>query len=124
MLTGIRFGHIREQLEKNVNPIVVGVKGELVDEKGVNVNKASVPYRFAIGRETAELLRQMIQERRDAGESINDESWLFRSYSQKTVGKAGMRRLARHERGPSLIRSSISDMVQGVAGKQVYKRSG
>jgi hypothetical protein len=104
---------IREQLEKIVNPIVIDVKGDLIDELGVNVNKESVPYRFGILKETADLIRQMMNERRDAGEPIDDESWLFRTYSMRLHGK--LQRISRDTRGPAIRSDFISEMVQEVA---------
>jgi integrase len=115
VLPALRYGMIREQLEKNVNPIVIDVKGDLIDELGVNVNKESVPYRFAIVRETADLIRQMLRERRGAEEPIDDESWLFRSYSRSVKAGKGLRRIPASQPGPALRSDFISEMVQEVA---------
>jgi hypothetical protein len=104
---------VRTQLERNVNPIIVDVKGDLINAAGVNVNKSSTPYRFAIGKECSDLLRQMIRERIDAGEAINDDSWLFRSYSRR-VGP-GFRRIAQSERGPALTSETCNDLIKEAA---------
>jgi hypothetical protein len=103
---------VRSELEKGKNPAVVEVEGELVN-KGFNVNKASVPYRFAIGKECADFLRQMIQHRRDAGEPIDNDTWLFRNHSQRL--KVGLRRISARERGSPLKHELISDMVKKAA---------
>ena len=111
VLPALRYGMIREQLEKQVNPIVVDVKGDLIDEKGINVNKESVPYRFAFVKETADLLRQMIEERRDAGEPIDDESWLFRSYATRVKGILVPQRVASNKPGPPVKSDFVSEIV-------------
>jgi integrase len=115
VLPALRYGMLRAELEKNLNPVVIDVKGELFDADGVNVNKSSSPYRFAIVKETSDLLRQMMQERRDAGEPIDDDSWLFRTYSIKFEGK--LRRIARDKRGPAITRDWISEVIKEVAKK-------
>jgi len=115
VLPALRYRHIRTQLERNINPIIVDVKGDLINSAGVNVNKSSTPYRFAIGKECSDLLRQMIRERIDAGEAINDDSWLFRSYSRR-VGP-GFRRIAQSERGPALTGETCNDLIKEAAEK-------
>ncbi len=107
VLTALRYRHVRAELEKDKNPVVVEVEGELVNKKGFNVNKASAPYRFAIGRECADFLRQMIQDRRDAGEPIDNDTWLFRNYSERLT--VGFRRMSAKERGSPPTPELISD---------------
>lgn len=79
ILTAMRYGHVRKQLEQRENPVIVEVTAEVKNWKGVNVNKGRVPYFFALGRECTELLRLMIQWRKRRGEPIDDHSWLFKS---------------------------------------------
>jgi len=115
VLPALKYGHVRQELEKHMNPLVVEVKGELIDERGINVNKSSSRYRFAIVKETSDLFRQMISERREAGEPIDDESWLFRNYSERVSGK--LLRLSARERGHALSRDAISQIVNEAAQK-------
>ena len=77
ILTALRYGDIRDQVEKGINPVVIDVKGVLLNAKGVNVNKKRVRYKFAIGKETTDYIRLMVEQRREAGEQVNDDSWLF-----------------------------------------------
>jgi hypothetical protein len=49
-----------------------------LSEKGVNVNKGRRAYQFAIGKQTVEYVRRMVKQRQDRGETIDDDSWLFR----------------------------------------------
>src|SRR2546425_12672926 len=42
---------------------------------------------IAIGKQSAEYLRQMIKQRRHRGETIDDDSWLFRGYDRRPVSK-------------------------------------
>ncbi len=77
ILTALRYGDIRNQLEKNILPIVIDVKGVLLNAQGANVNKKETRYKFAIGKETVDYLKRMIEQRREAGEQITDDSWLF-----------------------------------------------
>src|SRR5207245_588375 len=77
-VAALRYGHVRPQIEKGVNPVIVEVNGVLLNEKGVNVNKGRVHYQFAIGKQTVEYVKRMIKQRQDRGETIDDDSWLFR----------------------------------------------
>ncbi len=77
ILTALRYGDIRDQVEKGINPVVIDVKGVLLNAKGVNVNKKRVRYKFAIGKETTDYIRLMVEQRREAGEQVNEDSWLF-----------------------------------------------
>src|SRR5207249_302096 len=36
------------------------------------------PYQFAIGKQTVEYVKQMVNQRQQRGETIDDDSWLFR----------------------------------------------
>lgn len=79
ILTALKYGHVQDQLEHGVNPVIIGVTPQMIGQQGVNVNKGRVMYRFAIGREAAGFLRIALNHRRNAGEKIDGESWLFRS---------------------------------------------
>src|SRR5439155_23755253 len=125
VLPALKYGHVRLELEKYMNPLVVEVRGELIDERGINVNKSSTPYRFAIVKETADFIRQMIAERREAGEPIDDDSWLFRNYSERVEGK--LQRISASQRGHALSRDAISQIVNEAAkraGLQVKRAIG
>ena len=77
ILTALKYGDIRTQIEKDVNPVVIDIKGVLFNSKGANVNKKKARYKFAVGSETINYLKRMIEERREAGEQATDDSWLF-----------------------------------------------
>jgi len=85
ILRAMRYGQVREQLEKQLDPILTRVPGEFLDADGRNVNKIREKYEFAIGKECAMFLRIMMKERVAAGEKITDDSWLFRSYAESQV---------------------------------------
>ncbi len=82
ILAALRYRHVQNELERGLNPIIVDVSSELLGKEGFNVNKGGVVYRFAIGKECARFLRMSIEYRRDAGEPIDGDSWLFRSFSR------------------------------------------
>ncbi len=88
-LAALRCGHVRQQIEKGVNPVVVEVSGILFNEKGVNVNKGRVPYQFAIGKQTVELVKRMVNQRQERGETIDDDSWLFRGHGRVVTRNDG-----------------------------------
>lgn len=94
VLSALRYGHLREQLENSLNPIIVEVKGELFDSKGWNVNKGGIPYHFAVGKECAEFLMAMIAQRVQGGEVMDDFSWLFRNRGHNPTRKPAIRPLA------------------------------
>ena len=79
ILTSLKYCHVQDQLERGVNPIIIGVTPMMLDQEEDNANKGRVKYRFAIGREAASFLRISINHRRRLGEQINRDSWLFRS---------------------------------------------
>ena len=85
ILRAMRYGQVREQLEKQLDPILIRIPGDFLDADGENVNKIREKYEFAIGKECAMFLRIMMQERVAAGEKIADDSWLFRSYAESQV---------------------------------------
>ena len=77
ILTALKYGDVRSQLEAGVHPVVIDIKAIALNAKGANVNKKRTRYRCAIGKETADYLRRMIEQRRQAGEQLTDDSWLF-----------------------------------------------
>ena len=95
---------MREQLEKQLDPILIRIPGEFLDADGENVNKIRERYEFAIGKECAMFLRIMMKERVAAGEKITDDSWLFRSYAESQVraGKYVPRKVKQELTGPPM----------------------
>jgi integrase len=94
--TGQRIGVVTSLRLRHVNldmpsPIVVEVPAILRNGKGFNVNKAQTVYHFVFGEDTVNYLRLMIKDRKDRGESLGPDSWLFRSHSrwirEKTIHK-------------------------------------
>jgi integrase len=85
--TGQRIGVVTSLRLRHVNldepsPIVVEIPAILRNSKGLNVNKAQTVYHFVFGEDTANYLRFMIKDRKDRGESLGPDSWLFRSHSK------------------------------------------
>ncbi len=79
-------------------------------------NKGKTNYQFAIGKQSADYLRQMIRHRRNFGEKIDDESWLFRSYDRRPPGKTGREfRKWPSMRGPAMAYQSIWRAVDQAA---------
>lgn len=94
VLTAMKYGQVRDQLEKRVNPILVHVPADFPNSEGRNMNKTRTKYEFAIGKECTMFLRLMMKERATSGEPVNDSSWLFRSYARPEV-RAGKRLVIR-----------------------------
>jgi integrase len=111
VITQLRYGDVREQIEKSFSPAVIDV--------ATHISKNRVRHSFAIGRECVDLIRTMINIRRGAGEPINDSSYLFRSFSRgwDTSGKKfvslGAARLS--ERGKPLAGQSIGPILRNAA---------
>jgi len=124
VLTALRYSHVRLCLEKDEHPLIIEARAILRDERGVNVNKLGESYQFAVGDYTIRYLNIMIEERRKHGESLDDESWLFRSYS-KSISKGGKKipvRVSRSTRGRALTSVSIRDIVHKVAERAGLQR--
>ena len=104
ILRAMRYGQVREQLEKQLDPILIRIPGDFLDAGGENVNKIREKYEFAIGKECAMFLRIMMKERVAAGEKIADDSWLFRSYAESQVrnGKYVPRKVKQDLAGPPM----------------------
>ena len=104
ILRAMRYGQVREQLEKQLDPILIRIPSDFLDVAGQNVNKIREKYEFAIGKECAMFLRIMMKERVAAGEKIADDSWLFRSYAESQVrhGKYVPRKVKQDLVGPPM----------------------
>lgn len=77
----LKWRMISDQLGKE-RVVVVCIPEELLNTEGENCNKNSIRYRFAFGSEVSQKIQEMMDERKAAGERIEPESWLFRSYSE------------------------------------------
>src|SRR5438552_905885 len=76
VITKIRYGDVRKQIENSISPVVIDVDP--------NISKNRVRHSFAIGRECVDFIKSMMKDRERWGEPIDDESILFRSLG---VGK-------------------------------------
>ena len=114
LTTSLRLRHI--DLDQPT-PIVVEVPAIIRSSKGFNVNKAQIPYHFALGEDTARYLRLMVKDRMDRGEELGPGSWLFRSQS-KWVGKNMIRKVSRSTSGLCLSVSRAGEIVRGLAVKR------
>lgn len=113
--SALKWGHVRREIERGVTPILITVREVMLDYRGVNVNKAEVKYMFALGRDAVEYIKLMMEERRRNGEPIDDDSWLFRSYSRYVNGKPV--RAPKTVRGPPLAPIGINRRVVALAKK-------
>ncbi len=113
ILRAMRYGFVREQLDKQLDPILVRIPGDFLDVSGRNVNKVREKYEFAIGKECATFLRIMMKERAAGGERITDNSWLFRSYAvtQVRAGKMVAVKVKKDLAGPPMSSPSIRTRV-------------
>jgi len=119
VLTALRYRHIKHGLKEEDSPSVIEVPAILRDINGVNVNKLGESYRFAVGKDTIRCLRKMLEERIENGEPINDDSWLFRSYSKSKI-KAKRKipiKTSKKEPGRPLTSVAIRDIVVKAAFK-------
>ena len=99
------------------NPIVVDVPAVLRNKHGINVNKAQTPYQFALGEDFQIYLKLMIQERRERGEPLDSESWLFRSNSKRFAQKK-IRKIKLSKPGTPLSISQVGEMIRSSAEKR------
>jgi integrase len=113
VLTGLKIKHIKEIIERKEGPYVIQIPKDLSDSRNKLVLKVELNYMFAVGEDTAFYCRQMIEERKEKGEKIDDESWLFRSYSIKTDGK--MKKLSYDSPSRSISGSQILSIVKEAA---------
>jgi len=120
VVSSLKLKHVRRGLERASTPLIIDVPPILRNEKGVNVNKLGAAYRFAIGRDAITLIREMLRERSLAGESLDDESWLFRSYAAVREGRPV--RALKTERGRPLTTTAIRDIVHQAARRAGIQR--
>ena len=57
ILTALKYGHVQDQIERGVNPLIINITPEMIGQQGLNVNKGKIMYRFAIGREATGFIR-------------------------------------------------------------------
>jgi integrase len=111
ILAKLRYGDVREQVEKSTSPLVIDVSA--------NISKNRVHHSFAIGKECVDFIRIMIDERRAKGEPIDDHSCLFRSFGLgwiKANGKCVPGGAARRrDRGKPLEPQSIGPILRTAA---------
>jgi len=111
VITRIRYGAVRRQIEDSVNPVVIDVDP--------NTSKDRVRHSFAIGQECVDFIKIMVAKRESAGELIDDESILFRSYSlgytriEDKMVFSGSAYL--HEKGKALDTASVGIILRKAA---------
>ncbi len=120
VLTALRYGDVREQLERGISPIVIDIKGILLNSKGANVNKKRIRYKCAVGKETADYLKRMIEERRKHSEPINDNSWLFVSRSGAPMAVEDIMVIVKHAAEKAGIQS-VRELGKDRAGRPKRK---
>src|SRR5437667_11599036 len=76
VITKIRYGDVRKQIENSISPVVIDVDP--------NISKNRVRHSFAIGRECVDFIKSMMKDRERWGEPIDDECIMLRSLG---VGK-------------------------------------
>lgn len=135
VLTGFKFRHLLhapridldyryiealDQLLSNP-PVVINVPAFLPDIKGNNVLKEPIKYRFALSDDACYYIKEMILQRVQAGEPINGDTWLFRSYSAN--GESHPTKVASSKRGfplRALAMTHIFERAAENAGIQSY----
>jgi integrase len=90
LLSALRYGHVRQQIERAVSPVVVEVSSSITNERDQGANKDRTNYRFAFGKESRDYIIQMMNQRRHAGETIDDSSWLFKSAYRWETNASGI----------------------------------
>jgi len=121
ILTGLRLGEIDVDQE---SPLVVEVPAVLRNKHGVNVNKAQIAYRFALGEDTKNYLKLMVEDRIHRGELLSEDSWLFRSYSIRISDRI-IKKVKLSTPGEPLSGSQIWKIVHDAATKRgVQKKFG
>jgi integrase len=111
VITNVRYGDVRRQIENSVSPVVIDVKPA--------ISKYRVRHSFAIGQECVDFIKIMMSRREQAGEPIDDESFLFRSSSlgwQKVGDKLVFGGAAhRYERGKPLDTTTVGLIMRNAA---------
>jgi len=124
ILTAMKWGHVRGQIESGEKIIIVSVPEYLEGPKGYNVNKGATQYKFIIFSDAARLIKKMIEQRLGWGESVDDDSPLFRSYASAIQPTGGMQRIRRDIPGRALMATKIEMIVKSSAedaGVQNYE---
>ncbi len=114
LLSALCYGHVRQQIERAVLPVVVEVSSSITNERDQGANKDRTNYRFAFGKESRDYIVQMLNQRRHAGETIDDSSWLFKSaygWETNASGIAAPRWFEPNERGEPTHAWWISRLV-------------
>jgi integrase len=114
LLSALRYGHVRQQIERAVSPIVVEVSSSITNERDHGANKNRTNYRFAFGKESRDYIVQMMNQRRHTREIIDDSSWLFRSaygWETNAAGVGAPRWFRSNERGEPTHAWWISRLV-------------
>jgi integrase len=111
LITKLLYGHVREQIEKSVSPVVIDVAS--------NLSKCRIKYSFAIGKECIDFIRIMMDVRRGEGEPIDDQSILFRTFGLGWKLVAGEwvagGAIHRRKRGMPLRAESIGPIMRNAA---------
>src|SRR2546428_3084261 len=114
VLAALRYGAIRGQIEQAISPVIVEVSSGLQNGKDLSANKGKTNYRFAFGKESRNYIIQMINKRRQRGEPIDDDSWLFRCGLKSDQGLGGLfypKRYQPSERGGPLTPYWFNEVV-------------
>jgi integrase len=108
VITNVRYGDVRRQIEDSISPVVIDVKP--------SISKYRVRHSFAIGQESIDFIKIMMRQREQAGEPIDDESFLFRSLSlgwQKVGDKLVFGGAAhRYDRGKHLDTTTVGVIMR------------
>jgi len=115
VLTAMRWGHVRAQMESGERIVIVDVPEYLEGPRGFNVNKVSVQYRFVLLGDAVRLIRKMMEQRGSWGEKIGDESPLFRSYNRARKTTGGIQKVRRDKPGEALTVPGIEMIVKKAA---------
>lgn len=135
VLTALKWGMVKDQVMRG-GIVVVNVPGPLYDINGVDVRKVKVPYRFAWGSEATRLVKEMMLDRIRKGEVIDDDSWLFRSYSERIIvnGRKRTKAVKENTRGLPMSddaiwwtvisatkKSGLQSAIKTDRGQNIYK---
>jgi integrase len=78
-VASLKLKHIITPNWEGAGAVVFDVPEFLPDVNGRNVNKREVHYRFGVLNDVVRYLKFHLDERREKGESITGESWLFKT---------------------------------------------
>jgi len=94
-------------------PYIIRIDPNASDIHDENQNKTHTEYKFPVGEDTARFIRREMDERVAAGESVDYDSYVFRSYCARK-GKL-LIKISKHERGPNISRVEIHHIVTTAA---------